>query len=349
MITPGDEYPLHQTPRPVRHAGVGRNFYDRFFFNGYSPDGEVFFACALGVYPGRNIMDAAFAAVVEGVQHNVRASRLLGPDRLDTRVGPVRVTIEEPLRRLAVDVHDPESGVRASLQFAARSAPIEEEPYLWEADNRTIFDFTRLTQPASWTGWVSVPGASDVEVNGWWGTRDRSWGYRPVGERDEGAPMPFRGFYWLWAPLNFEDGFGLFCVNEHPDGRRWHADAFWDGDRVDGSYEVAWKSGTRHAASAVVRLADMSVSMEPLLQFSMQGIGYTHPVWGHGMHVGDDVSTYEAFALDEIDETAPFQQHVQALCRLRRDDGAEGLGVLEQLVIGPHAPSGFASLLDMAP
>ena len=348
MITPGDEYPIHQAPRPVRHA-PDRNFYDRFFFNGYSPGADVYFAAALGVYPGRNIMDASFAVVVDGVQHNVRASRLLGDDRLDTAVGPVRVTIDEPLKRLTVDVHDAESGVRASLRFTARAEPVEEAPYLWEADSRTIFDFTRLTQPAMWTGWIAAPGAPDVEVDGWWGSRDRSWGIRPVGERDQGAPQPFRGFYWLWAPLNFADGFGLFAVNEHPDGRRWHADGFWDGQEVDADYEVEWKSGTRHARWARITLGSRSVELEPVMQFSMQGIGYTHPVWGHGMYVGDDVRAYEAFALDEVDETAPFQQHIQALCRLRRDDGAEGLGILEQLVIGPHAPSGLTDLLDMHP
>lgn len=349
MITAGDDYPLHQTPRPVRHAGVGRNFYDRFFFNGYSPDGDVFFAAALGVYPGRDIMDGAFAAVVDGVQHNVRASRLLGDDRLDTRVGPIRVTVDEPLRRLSVDVHDPESGVRASLTFTGRTPPLEEAPYLWEADGHTIFDFTRLTQPATWTGWISLPGSPDIEVAGWWGTRDRSWGYRPIGERDQGVPGRFRGFYWLWAPLNFEDGFGLFAVTEHPDGRRWHSDAVWDGEPVESSYTVTWKSGTRHAAAASITLGPHSFELEPVMQFSMQGIGYTHPTWGHAMYVGDDVRAYEAFPLADIDETAPFQQHIQALCRVRRDDGAEGMGILEQLVFGPHAPSGFNDLLDMAP
>jgi hypothetical protein len=351
MITPGDEYPIHQSGRPVRHA-TSRNQYDRFFFNGYSPAADVYFAAALGVYPGRDIMDASFAVVVDGVQHNVRASRLLGADRLDTAVGPVRVTIEEPLKRLTVDVHDAESGVRASLRFAGRTAPIEESPYLWEADNRTIFDFTRLTQPATWTGWISVPGAADIEVDGWWGSRDRSWGVRPVGERDAGAPPPFRGFYWLWAPLNFDDGFGLFAVNEHPDGRRWHSDAVWVTDEVaevDASYELVFKPGTRHALAATVRLGGRSIELEPVMNFSMHGIGYTHPVWGHGMYVGDDVRTYEAFDLADVDEAAPFQQHVQAVCRLRRDDGATGIGILEQLIIGPHEPSGLTDLLDMHP
>ena len=96
MITRGDDYPLHQTSRPVRHAGLHRNLYDRFFFNGYSKDGSAFFAIAHGQYPGRDVADAAFSVILDGVQHNVRASRRMGADRLDTTVGPISVSIVEP-------------------------------------------------------------------------------------------------------------------------------------------------------------------------------------------------------------------------------------------------------------
>ena len=43
MLTQGDDFPLHQTPEPIAYSGTDRNFYDRYFFNGYTPDGAVFF------------------------------------------------------------------------------------------------------------------------------------------------------------------------------------------------------------------------------------------------------------------------------------------------------------------
>mgnify|MGYP003394739499 FL=1 len=49
MLTKADDYPVHQTAEPIAYAGTDRNFYDRYFFNGYAPDGEVVFAAALGV------------------------------------------------------------------------------------------------------------------------------------------------------------------------------------------------------------------------------------------------------------------------------------------------------------
>ena len=54
------------------------------------------------------------------------------------------------------------------------------------------------------------------------GTRDRSWGVRPVGEQLQvkRQPMPFQVF-WLWAPLHFGDRFTHLALHEHEDGRRW--------------------------------------------------------------------------------------------------------------------------------
>ena len=38
MLTKADDFPIHQTPEPIAYAGTDRNFYDRYFFNGYQPD-----------------------------------------------------------------------------------------------------------------------------------------------------------------------------------------------------------------------------------------------------------------------------------------------------------------------
>ena len=89
MLTKGDDFPLHQTSEPTAFAGTDRNFYDRYFFNGYSPDGSIFFAAAMGFYPQLGIIDASFCVIADGVQHNLRASRRSGGERLDLSVGPI--------------------------------------------------------------------------------------------------------------------------------------------------------------------------------------------------------------------------------------------------------------------
>src|SRR5215470_14582347 len=111
MLSKADDYPVHQTPEPIAYAGTDRNFYDRYFFNGYTPDGSVFFAAALGVYPHLDVIDAAFCLLIEGKQHNIRASRRLNSERMDLRVGPIQVEVVEPLQKLRVRVGANESGI----------------------------------------------------------------------------------------------------------------------------------------------------------------------------------------------------------------------------------------------
>ena len=116
MLTRFDDYPLHQTPEPVAHPVSGdRNFYDRYFFNGYTRDGSLYFAAALGVYPNRNVIDASFSVVRGGVQVSLHASGRAPRERSETRVGPISVEVEG-LGLTAASMSDPESpAVRAML------------------------------------------------------------------------------------------------------------------------------------------------------------------------------------------------------------------------------------------
>ena len=63
-LTAADEYLIHQTPYTFDTVGTSdRNFYDRYFFNGYRRDGEVYFAVAMGQYPNLGVFDCAFSVV----------------------------------------------------------------------------------------------------------------------------------------------------------------------------------------------------------------------------------------------------------------------------------------------
>lgn len=359
MLTWGDDYPIHQTPEPVAFAGSDRNFYDRYFFNGYSADGSVFFAAALGVYPHLDVIDAAFCVVVDGKQHNVRASRRLNSERMDLRVGPIEVRVLEPLRKLGVRVANNDGGVLADLVFEARHQPIEEPRFTRRNGPRMFMDYTRMTQNGVWSGTLGINGEA-LNVSGAMGTRDRSWGIRPVGAPDsQPGPAAFQ-FFWLWAPLNFAD-YSVFChTNDDEAGKPWNRRAVIDQLGVartefeQPTFALHYRAGTRRLVRAEVLLsANTSLSIEPTgAHFYMSGLGYTHPVWGHGRDHGDFETAYDFIDVTTIDDTAPGQIHIQALARATlRHQGAEqnGAGVLEQFLIGPHAPSGFKSMLDGVP
>src|SRR5262245_39245977 len=224
MITRADDYPIHQTADPVAVAGAGaRNFYDRYFFNGYARDGSVFFAVAMGQYPNRAVADAAFNVVHRGRQHIVRASRISGGERMDSQVGPIAVEVLEPLRTLRVTVQPNPWDISADLVFTARAGVIEEPRFHREFDGHVFMDSTRLTQHVEVRGRICVGGETiEVTPERYWGSRDRSWGIRPVGERDADTPAPPPQFFWLWSPVHFDDLCTHFDVNEGADGSRWH-------------------------------------------------------------------------------------------------------------------------------
>ena len=227
VLSPADDLPVHQTPEPVAHPATSDpNHYDRYFFNGHAADGSLVFAAALGLYPNRQVIDAAFTVVQDGRQTSVHASGRV-PDDRRTAVGPITVEVLVPLHSLRVVVDAPDQGVRADVAFSARTLPVEEPRFTRRDGTRLIFDYTRLTQWGAWAGWVEVDGRrSAVAPDEIRGCRDRSWGIRPVGERSGGAPGPAPQFFWLWAPISFDDVCVHFDVNEEADGTRWHAAGF---------------------------------------------------------------------------------------------------------------------------
>lgn len=363
MLTRGDDYPLHQTPEPIAVAR-DRNFYDRYFFNGYSADGSLFFAAALGVYPQLDVIDAAFCVAIEGMQHNLRASRPLNGERLELSVGPIRVEVEEPLRRLRIIVGDNVSPLRADLIFAARHAPIEEPRFTRWQGARLQMDYTRLTQNGAWSGGVTVGGRTiAIDPDSHAGTRDRSWGIRPVGTPDRQPPRAAAEaqFWWLWTPLNFPDHAAFFHSNDDAAGAAWNRRgvvAPIDGEAREftvRAIDCDYRPGSRRIAR--VRLAPWkgcTLTIAPRDQhFYMSGLGYLHPEWGHGMDHGPDLRV----AADTIsagfeDTPGMLNLHIQAMADAELAiDGVvhRGIGVTEQLFIGPHAASGLIGMLDPAP
>ena len=161
MLSKGDDFPIHQSPEPIAYAGQSRNFYDRYFFNGYDIDGDVFFALGMGIYPHLDVIDAGFSLIRNGVQHNILCSRALGMERMDTQVGSIKVVVVEPLHSLRILIDAPQHGIEADLLFRGR-APAQEEPrFTRRLGSQLFMDYTRLTQNGSWEGWIKHQGERD--------------------------------------------------------------------------------------------------------------------------------------------------------------------------------------------
>ena len=365
MITSFDDYPIHQTSEPIAHTESGDpGAYDRYFFNGYSRDGRLFFAAAMGLYPNRHVIDASFSVVRNGEQVNVHASGRAPFDRMQcNQVGPIKVDVVVPMKQHHITVDSPEHGIRADITFEASSLPYEEPPFLVRAGNRKVMSYTRLTQLGTWTGWIEVDGVRiDLSPGDIVGSRDRSWGVRGVGERVQlGAPLNHAPqFYWLWAPVWF-DGFGtVFDVNEYSDGQRWHesgamligSDTIKHANSV--TYEYSWEHGTRRAEQFALKYQFSKDSAElvftPLVHFQMNGLGYLHPEWNHGNWKGESVTGGDRYSVPVEDPLLMHNLHTQTLssvtCTLSDGSVHKGIGILETLVLGAHEPSGFTGMSD---
>lgn len=363
MLTKGDDFPLHQTSEPIAFAGTDRNFYDRYFFNGYSPDGSVFFAAAMGFYPQLGIVDASFCVIVDGVQHNLRASRRSGGERLDLSVGPIALSIDAPLQVVTLRVGANDGPLAAELAFTGRHFPIEEPRFVRRNGTRLFMDYTRMTQNGRWSGWIAVDGQRTDVSDDWTGTRDRSWGVRPVGASEPQPPPEgnFNQFFWLWTPCNFNDRSLFFHSNDDSAGNPWNRRAVIVGDGgTEQHFDAAtfgaiWEAASRRIAKMSADLGSgRSLTLSPSGPvFAMSGLGYTHPLWGHGLDHGPEI----AVAHDRLTEAErgwgnPLAMHIQALVTAELTDGNSvhlGVGVLEQLFVGPHAPTGLSGLMDPAP
>ncbi len=373
MLSRFDDYPIHQTPEPIaQSASSDRNVYDRYWFNGYARDGEFTFGVGLGYYPNRRIMDCGFSIARDGEQHAFHASRRAPAEPSETRVGPFRIEVIEPMRRLRVVLDANETGIRCDLLFEARSACIEEGRQTLRRDGRLLMDATRFAQFGRWRGRVGYAGRElDVDAARVLGTKDRSWGIRPVGEPEAGgAPShALPQIFFLWAPIHWEDRCSHFLIFEDETGSAWHQDgmlvpAYASAEQIPGvedpgvermtgvEHRLRYEKGTRRAAAAELTLVARSgerheIRLEPLLRFQMKGLGYTHPEWGHGRWKGELAIGGESWKSDAIDPLGYENQHIQQVMRARLG-GREGVGVMEQLCFGPHARYGFKELLDGA-
>ncbi len=371
MLSKFDDYPVHQTSEPISQpASSDRNAYDRYWFNGYAADGSFYFGIGAALYPNLGIMDCGFSIVRDGVQHSFHASRRAPREPSEVEVGPFKLHILEPMRRLRVTIAENETGIGCDLTFAPRTANVQEGHQTVHRAGRLLMDATRFDQFGRWQGEIRCDGGSlAVDARHVYGTKDRSWGIRPVGVPDPGAAPSYElpQFFFLWSPIQWKDRCTLASVFEDADGRRWHWDgavlpAYESSDDIPGvedpatrhllgvDHRLSFLPGTRRVSAAEITLIEPAgvrsvVELEPVLCFQMKGIGYTHAEWGHGMWKGELAIGSESWRLDQLDPMAFDTQHVQQVMKARCGS-EEGIGILEQLCIGPHAPYGLEGFLD---
>ncbi|MFK8019300.1 MAG: hypothetical protein AB8B86_05995 [Pseudomonadales bacterium] len=374
MLSKFDDFPIHQTSSPVAQRDTSDRYaYDRYWYNGHAKDGEFYFGVGLCRYPNLGILDCGFSLVIDGVQHAFHGSRRAPDEPSCLQIGPYEMNILEPMGRHRLVIGPNDTGIECDLTFTPRTACIEEGHQSLRNARHIVMEATRLDQFGYWHGVIRYDGKElKVDQRNTYGLKDRSWGIRPVGDAyTGGAPLDeFQAVHFMWAPIHWEDQCTLAGMFEDDSGFQWHTDqgilpTYANHEDIPGTvdpsastwqgivnHNIACHPGTRQAKSASVTMHDrsgesMEITLEPLLLFRMKGIGYQHPEWGHGKWQGELAIGGESWKIDDVDPLALENIHIQQVVRASCGNKV-GVGVLEQLHIGPHQHMGFKDWFDGA-
>ena len=373
MITPLDEFPLHQAPLPIHEpASSDRNFYDRCYLNAHDRTGEIFMITGFGVYPNLGVADAYLTVGRGTTYRTVRFSDAMTPDRMNQSVGGYRIEVIDPLSSLRVICDEGDWGISCDLTWTGSFPVVKEQPHIMTKGDKVILNACRFAQVGSWEGTLVVDGVTyDVTPDTWLGTRDRSWGIRPVGGPEPSgrgdAEMPADwGMWWVYCPLRFDDFALVTIVQEDGSGYRVLNDASMA--TADGVTQTGWPivdivyvSGTRMAKGATFHMADangrpITVEVECLGHVALNcGPGYgPDPEWTHGEWRGRDwvLSSEVDVSAPDVAGRVPFAtvDHVaKARCTLADGSVHEGWGMFEHMSIGAHPRTGFTDFFSVAP
>ena len=230
--TPGpvlasDDLLGHQTSLRMARPAVADTehaiFTERYWYMGASvPDGATVFGAGLGYYPNRGIMDGYAGVTLDGVQYSFRASRHLGGNPLETRVGPLSISVGEGLKTHRIALASNESGLAMDIEFRASHLPNDEGRDVLEKNGTVIADVSRFIQFGHYTGWAQAGGRRvEFDAQPLWGARDRSWGLRVEARTDESHPpvTRFKPLLFMWVCAQFKDRAIHFFVKETAPGQ----------------------------------------------------------------------------------------------------------------------------------
>jgi hypothetical protein len=366
-LTPLDEYPWHQAISPFPLPAVSdTRFNDGYYFGFFAEDRFAFFGMRL--YPNTNVMDGYGGMVVDGEQRTVRASRALRPDVDRLQVGPVRLTVLEPMVRQRIELLENPTGVSFDVEFTAQAPVVFESPDIHYRRGRLLNHVLRYTQLCRATGTITIDGREE-RVDRWYADRDHSWGIRAsMGpkirlhgtEPSVGDPRAIR----IWLPFELDDHTGFFSLHDDSHGNRLDFDGMIrrpDGtelELVDAEHRFRYVPGTRRLTGGEYTLIDaeggrheyaFEVVCDPA---SPQGYGYVAG-WGDGEAPGcwrgAEHLEHDRFRVDDPHEIAG-PPHVEprrrlGACeypvRLQGPGGSAGMAQIEHMVYRAYEPYGL--------
>jgi hypothetical protein len=339
MLTPYDEFPVHQASRPFSYIpSTDYNWDDGYYFGAFSEKHKIYLLTGMRVNPNTDMIGGYAIINVDGRQYNVRFSRCWRR-QVDTVIGPLAYRFVEPLKtiRLTLDAND--SKLSFDLTWSGRIPAFEEEHHQAENRGRLTTDQTRYSQVGVVSGVIRFDGETiDVNPEEWVGDRDHSWGLYaerpPLGPsksllppaQNAGAKKRALRF---WTPFLCGEYGGFYHFHETRTGEPCDSNnvfgsAFegliyqgWNETPIkliSGSHKLVFQENSRILKGGVITLKDehgktWEHAFEiPMMPWIVQPMGYTPGSWKDGgtMHTYHG-SEELAIEWDEFDASVqPF-------------------------------------------
>lgn len=313
MLTPYDEYPVHQAPYPFSSIpSTDVNWDDGYAFFLLNPHEKLFFGVGLRVSPNTDLVGGWTMINIAGQQYTVRFNRTWRRS-FDLAIGPLRIEFVEPLRRIRLNLAANDSDLSFDVLWEGLGPPVLEEHHIAVNRGRRSTDQTRYTQTGTGSGTIRLRDkVYAIDPATWTGARDHSWGLYadrpPLAPRASLLPPrvaqggPARALR-LWMLFRCGNYSGFYHLHETTDGTQCKmADVFgtpFDGEIhrgwestpikfVSGRHALTYEPGTRILRGGTITLVDeaggtwvqeVEVASPPWLPDT---IGYTPGSWKDG-------------------------------------------------------------------
>ena len=175
-----DEYMIHNNPFPVRvmYTSDPRAF-ERVWFNTFDDAGELLVIVGLGFYPNLGTADG-FAIVNHRGRHTtIRGHRLLGDNRLDMSIGPLKLEVVKPFEEWRISLAENEYGISFDMRWLETKQTVFKDMGDIVVDSAMMRPSSGYESFGTQEGWVTVDGEThQISRDRFRGCRDHHWGVR---------------------------------------------------------------------------------------------------------------------------------------------------------------------------
>ena len=372
-IIPLDEFPLHQAPLPLAYANSSdRNFYDRWYFQRPRPHRRHHAGHRHGLLPNLGTKDAFVLVALQRPADRGPPLRPDGPGPAQPRSAATGSRSPSRCTRSGRPRGDRRDGARPDL--GGTCPVVQSSPHVLRSGSRVTLDAQRFAQLGTWSGTIAIDGEDiAVDPSTWLGgSRDRSWGIRPVGEAEPPGRQPTRpsGHGWLYVPMQFGDFAVVVIIQESPrrvpHAQRLHPGL--EGRRVE---QLGWplvgsatppargrrparRSGARPPRANRSSSRSSRASPYPPRRRRLRrrpGLDPRH-VEGRGLRRAGHLRHGRRRRAGVSCSAASTTWAGALPCRRRRRRGGRpggGFGLFEHFCIGRHDPSGFTDFFTSPP